>query len=112
MRGIRQGNDVRYEVQDTGVGISPEDQARLFEKFSRLNTVKVEGLGLGLSIVRRMVGKLRGQVGVESVLGKGSTFWFRLPAAMPDWQESEPRPVALPSTGRLSPRMVEIQRNR
>ncbi len=80
VRAVRVANRLRFEVIDTGVGIAPEDQARLFEMFSRLNVVNVEGLGLGLSIVRRMVDKLNGQVGVESVLGKGSTFWFCLPA--------------------------------
>jgi signal transduction histidine kinase len=78
--GRLQGDFVRYEVVDTGVGIKPEDQKRLFEMFTRLKTVKVEGLGLGLSIVRRIVQKLGGEVGVESVFGEGSTFWFTLPA--------------------------------
>lgn len=70
---------VRYEVRDTGVGIAAEDQARLFAMFTRLHTVQAEGLGLGLSIVHRIVTKLNGQVGVTSELGKGSTFWFTLP---------------------------------
>lgn len=70
---------VYYEVTDTGVGIAESDQARLFEMFTRLHTVKADGLGLGLSIVHRMVGKLNGHVGVRSELGKGSTFWFRVP---------------------------------
>lgn len=71
---------VRYNVRDNGVGIAPANQAKLFEMFTRLHTVKAEGLGLGLSIVERIVSKLRGKVGVESKLGKGSTFWFTLPA--------------------------------
>jgi signal transduction histidine kinase len=78
IRGCVQGKMARYEVVDNGVGIAPEDQARLFEAFTRLHTVKVDGLGLGLSIVHRIVTKLGGQVGVESEPGKGSTFWFTL----------------------------------
>lgn len=75
-----EGKQVRYAVRDNGVGIAPENQARLFEMFTRLHTVKAEGLGLGLSIVQRIVNKLNGKVGVESEVGVGSTFWFMLPA--------------------------------
>ncbi len=72
---------VRYNVQDTGVGIAPADQAHLFEMFTRLHTVEADGLGLGLSIVHRIIHKLNGKIGAESTPGKGSTFWFMLPAA-------------------------------
>jgi signal transduction histidine kinase len=71
---------IRYEVVDTGVGIKPEDQKRLFEMFTRLKTVHAEGVGIGLSIVKRIIHKLGGEVGIESVFGQGSTFWFTLPA--------------------------------
>jgi signal transduction histidine kinase len=81
VRATPQEKMIRYEVQDTGVGIEESDTAELFEMFTRLNTVPAEGLGLGLSIVHRIVTKLNGQVGVESKKGKGSTFWFTLPAA-------------------------------
>lgn len=75
---------VRYEVEDNGIGIRAEDQARLFSTFSRLETVKtVKGTGLGLSIVHRIITRLGGEVGVESVYGEGSTFWFTLPAVRP-----------------------------
>jgi signal transduction histidine kinase len=80
IRGFRQEDSVRYEVIDNGVGISEEDQHELFEMFSRVDTSHEDGLGLGLSIVRRIMNNLGGQVGVESVYGKGSTFWFVLPA--------------------------------
>lgn len=76
---------VRYWVQDNGPGLSAEEQVRLFTPFERLHQVRIEGRGLGLSIVQRIVIKLGGQVGVESdgVPGHGSSFYFTLPA-VPD----------------------------
>lgn len=76
----RDGQRVRYWVRDHGSGIPLDKQKTLFTEFSRLDQVQVEGHGLGLSIVRRIVEKLGGQVGVESLPGHGSTFWFSLPA--------------------------------
>jgi signal transduction histidine kinase len=70
---------VRFWVRDNGPGIAPENQARLFAEFERLQT-KAEGHGLGLSIVKRIVQRLGGQVGVESQAGQGSTFSFTLPS--------------------------------
>ncbi len=70
---------MRFWVQDNGAGLAPEDQARLFTEFIRLDTVRAQGHGLGLSIVRRIVTKLGGQVGVESQPGAGSRFYFTLP---------------------------------
>ena len=70
---------LRGEVTDTGIGISPADQQRLFMKFSQVDsgTRRVrEGTGLGLSICRMLSGLLGGDVGVSSAAGKGSTFWF------------------------------------
>lgn len=81
IRSVQQADCIRYEVIDNGVGISQQDQLRLFEMFTRLHTVRVEGLGLGLSIIHRMIGQMNGQVGVESAPGQGSTFWFALPIA-------------------------------
>lgn len=74
---------VRFWVQDNGPGLAPEDQARLFTPFTRLHPTGEEGHGLGLAIVRRIVEKLNGQVGVESagIPGQGSLFFFTLPAA-------------------------------
>jgi len=72
---------VRFWVRDYGRGIAAEDQVRLFIPFTRLAQVHATGYGLGLSIVRRIVDKLGGQVGVESdgVPGHGSLFYFTLP---------------------------------
>ena len=75
-----EGGTVRFWVRDNGAGIPLENQKQLFTPFVRLNQVHVEGYGLGLSIVRRIVEKLGGQVGVESKVGQGSTFYFTLPA--------------------------------
>ena len=72
---------VRFWVRDNGPGLTPEAQARLFAEFTRLGQVRVQGHGLGLSIVRRIVEKLGGEVGVESAPGEGSRFYFTLPAA-------------------------------
>ncbi len=71
---------VCYWVRDNGPGIAPDQQARLFTPFTQLEQVAVEGHGLGLSIVQRIVEKLDGQVGVESEVGQGSMFYFTLPA--------------------------------
>ena len=81
--GFRQlpNNSIRFEVTDNGAGLTATDQANLFRPFERLEQLgKIEGHGLGLSIVRRIVEKLNGRVGVESQPGAGSTFYFILPA--------------------------------
>lgn len=70
----------RFWLQDNGSGLSPDEQATLFTEFTRLGQVKVKGHGLGLSIVRRIMGKLGGQAGVESEPGRGSRFFFTLQA--------------------------------
>jgi signal transduction histidine kinase len=75
---------VRFWVRDNGPGLSPAAQAQLFTEFTRLDTVRAEGHGLGLSIVRRIMDKLGGQAGVESTPGQGSGFYFTLPTREPD----------------------------
>ncbi|MBI5766237.1 MAG: hybrid sensor histidine kinase/response regulator [Verrucomicrobia bacterium] len=72
---------VRFWVQDRGPGLDAAAQSALFVPFTRISTVRANGHGLGLSIVRRIVEKLGGQVGVESQPGQGARFWFELPAA-------------------------------
>jgi PAS domain S-box-containing protein len=71
---------LRFWVRDFGPGIPEENQAGLFEAFGEHSQVRATGHGLGLSIVRMIVEKMGGQVGVESSPGKGSTFYFTLPA--------------------------------
>lgn len=72
---------VRLWIQDNGPGLDPEECARLFTPYTRLNRIKGEGHGLGLSIAKRIVEKLGGNISVESRLGHGSRFSFTLPSA-------------------------------
>ncbi len=78
------GDRIRVDVEDNGVGISPENQALIFEKFRQVGdtmTEKPSGTGLGLAICRRIVGHFGGRLWVESEPGRGSVFSFELPAA-------------------------------
>ena len=75
---------IRFWVRDNGAGLTPEEQKRLFTPYTRLDQVRTKGYGLGLSIVRRIVEKLGGEVGIESQVGQGSVFSFTLPAVTGD----------------------------
>ncbi len=80
------GQEVHISVSDTGIGIAPEDQVRLFEKFFRIRRRGVEdvpGSGLGLAIVKSIVERHGGRVWVDSQLGRGSTFTIALPIRRP-----------------------------
>jgi PAS domain S-box-containing protein len=79
IEGAGESDFVRFSVQDNGNGISPEEEAALFAPFTRLHDGRTPGHGLGLSIVRRIVERLNGRVGVASTPGEGSAFWFTLP---------------------------------
>ena len=74
-------NRVKFWIKDNGAGLSADDIDLLFTKFTRLDTLRAEGHGLGLSIVKRIMEKLDGEAGVESenIPGEGSTFYFILP---------------------------------
>jgi two-component system phosphate regulon sensor histidine kinase PhoR len=85
-RLVGEGADARarVEVADTGPGIEPRHQPRLFERFYRVDGGRsrdMGGTGLGLSIVKHLVEAMNGAVGVESAPGHGSLFWFTLPLA-------------------------------
>lgn len=83
VRARRHGDhQVLIEVSDTGTGIATDEVGRVFERFYRgSGSLEQEGFGLGLSIAKRMVDVMEGEMGVESKLGTGSTFWVRLPVA-------------------------------
>jgi len=85
-----EGASVTIEVEDTGKGIPPEEQERVFERFYRGSAqLDSDGFGLGLSIAKRMVDVMGGEIGLRSMPGRGSTFWVRLRAPKPT-----PTPVA------------------
>jgi heavy metal sensor kinase len=86
VRVSRAGETVRVDVEDTGIGLSPEDAAHVFEPFFRADKARSssnEGAGLGLSLVAWIAGQHHGTVSVESRLGDGSTFTVSLPAGSP-----------------------------
>ena len=89
------GQRVRYWVQDRGPGLSAEACQQMFTPFTRLSKIRAKGNGLGLSIVRRIIEKMKGSVGVESAEGQGSRFWFELPTAVPPAEAPPPVPPCI-----------------
>lgn len=82
LRAFSDTQGIRFEVQDTGIGISADHTDRLFKRFSQVDastTRQYGGTGLGLAICKLIVETLEGDIGVSSEPGKGSTFWFTLP---------------------------------
>jgi signal transduction histidine kinase/CheY-like chemotaxis protein len=76
-------------VEDTGIGIAPENQDKLFTSFERVdaeNTHNIEGTGLGLAITKQLVELMNGQLGLYSTVGKGSMFYVELPQQVADWE--------------------------
>lgn len=76
VQGEIEGNEVCYRIRDNGIGIDPKDHSKLFDLFKRMDNVKdIEGSGVGLAIVKRIVDKHGGRIWVESEAGRGSTFY-------------------------------------
>ncbi|MCC6913044.1 MAG: response regulator [Rhodospirillaceae bacterium] len=93
--GSRAGRAIiHFEVTDTGIGLTPEQQGRLFKAFAQADVStsrKYGGTGLGLSISQRLCELMQGRIGVTSEIGRGSTFWFELPFDLGD--ETAPAPI-------------------
>lgn len=76
------GDRIRIWIRDNGIGIAPEHHQRIFRIFERLHGIETfPGTGIGLALVQKAAARMNGAVGVDSELGKGSSFWLELPAA-------------------------------
>jgi len=96
-------HQLRFEVRDTGIGISPAAQERLFQAFSQADASTTRlygGTGLGLAISKRIIDLMGGRIGVESEAGQGSTFWFEVPLLKVQGDITAAK-AAEPTTGRV-----------
>ncbi|RZL32993.1 MAG: HAMP domain-containing protein, partial [Rubrivivax sp.] len=104
---------LRLEVQDSGIGIAPEAQTRLFRDFEQADsstTRRYGGTGLGLAICRRLAELMGGRVGVQSQPGRGSTFWFALDVEAT--AEAQPAAAMPPRPHSVRERLAELARSR
>ena len=104
LRAVEDAEAIRFEVTDTGEGIPEEHQVRIFEKFYRVPGARAGGVGLGLYIAREIVQAHGGDMGVRSVPGRGSTFWFRFRARPPSRRSP---PLAKGSSQRRVPCLAQ-----
>jgi PAS domain S-box-containing protein len=90
MCAVKAGERIRISIKDSGVGLTPEKLSQLFQPFNRLGQEggSVEGTGIGLVVTRRLVDLMEGTIGVESIVGVGSEFWFEL------IRDAVPEPIA------------------
>jgi CheY-like chemotaxis protein len=91
---------LRVEVEDTGIGMTPEELASVFEPFKQAEGGKVRGgTGLGLAISRRVVGAMGGTISLKSAKGKGTTFWFELPIRQAEVTSEQRREMGWSTAG-------------
>ncbi len=118
-REVESSNDtamIEFSVSDTGIGIEPAKLALLFKPFSQADssiTRQFGGTGLGLSIVRGLAQTMGGDIGVDSVAGQGSRFWFRVPAgvAAPDAGQRPAAPDGALAPGQLRGNILVVEDN-
>jgi PAS domain S-box-containing protein len=107
-----EGDALRIEINDSGLGLNEDQRTRLFQAFERLEAeqTQVEGAGLGLALSQRLVHAMGGEIGLTSEVGQGSTFWIRMPRVTVPEAGALARPLALaaplPALGPLRPRKV------
>lgn len=112
--GAEDTPELFVKIEDTGPGMSEDLRKRVFDDFVTGNTAydrDVGGTGLGLSIAKRFVHALGGEIGVDSILGTGSTFWVRLPVAVTDVPEKQSVSVVVPHHTGQSRRILLIEDN-
>ena len=104
---VESTGELRFAVSDTGIGVDPADQARIFDLFEQsesLLTRSHSGLGLGLALAARLVRAMGGRIGLESRPAVGATFWFTAPVSMPaDGTIPDPGPL---EDGRIDPGLI------